>query len=47
MLWSCTLKAVDSKVAIYFFNHLTIRLKRQPVPGTIDLQIHKWYQEDS
>ena len=33
-----TLKALALAGAFDFFNHLTIGLKRYPIPGTIDLQ---------
>lgn len=33
-----TLKAPANKGAIYFFNPLNIRLKRHPIPGTLNLQ---------
>ncbi len=34
-----TLKAPDNAGAFYFFNDFPIRLKRHPIPGTIDLHI--------
>ena len=33
-----TLKALALAGAFYFFNDFPIRLKRHPIPGTIDLQ---------
>jgi len=33
-----TLKALALAGAFYFFNDFHIRLKRHPIPGTIDLQ---------